>query len=260
MSAPPGRRPCRCASARSTAHALAHRGGDSRARTVQGPRHPDRTVPPLAPPAGSPSVRCRRWQRSWVSLPRHTDIPMATAMEMKPPDAAMQAPFEKNARRIGVVGVPPPEEGRGKIDGNTQQLEPWSAKLRLEAQSPSRPLRRRPDGDQHDGNNDGDLAPQDLGGRHPDPFGGMDALRRKGRAILNSMPMFPRSRRRALWRRNTGFADYQTPRSSLRAKLHSTPPPGIMMPETCWPRCCSSAGPPGHQLEPQSVVDHGKPA
>jgi hypothetical protein len=28
----------------------------------------------------------------------------------------------------------------------------------------------------------------------------------------------------------------------LRPKLHSTPPPGIMTPETCRPRCCSNAG------------------
>ncbi len=73
--------------------------------------------------------------------------------------------LDEDGRRIGVIGVPPPEEGGRQIDGHAaRQLEPRLTKLRLEAEPPSRPLRRRPDRDEHDEEDDGDLAPQDLGG------------------------------------------------------------------------------------------------
>ena len=52
-----------------------------------------------------------------------------------------------------------------QIDGHAaRQLEPRLTKLGLEAEAPSRPLRRSPDRDEHDEEDDGDLAPQDLGG------------------------------------------------------------------------------------------------
>ena len=74
-------------------------------------------------------------------------------------------PLHEDGRRVGVIGIPPPEEGGGQIDGHaTRQLEPWSTKLGLEAEAPSRPLGRRPDCDKHDEKDDGDLTPQDLGG------------------------------------------------------------------------------------------------
>ena len=73
--------------------------------------------------------------------------------------------FDEDWRRVGVIGVPPQEEGGGQIDGHAaRQLEPWSTKLGLEAEAPSRPLGRRPDCDEHDEKDDGDLTPQDLGG------------------------------------------------------------------------------------------------
>src|SRR5258706_10316987 len=148
--------------------------------TCSGPswRRYSRPNRPSTTPAGpsNPAARTSRGvaQRAvpyvatfFVSRARHTDMPMATAIEMNPPDAAIKAPLDKNARRVGVVGVPPPEESRGQVDRSAApKLEPRLTKLRLVAQSPCRPLRRRPQGDEHDGEDDGDLTPENLGGGH----------------------------------------------------------------------------------------------
>src|SRR5713101_3754789 len=99
-------------------------------------------------------------------------------------------PLDKNARRIGVVGIPPPEESRRQVDRNAApKLEPRLTKLRLVAQSPCGPLRRRPNGDEHDGENDGDLTPEDLRGGHRMAFERMNPTRRIVPPIRNSIPM-----------------------------------------------------------------------
>ena len=73
--------------------------------------------------------------------------------------------LDEDRRRIGVIGVPPPEEGRREIDGHAaRQLEPRLTEFRLEAEPPRRPLRRGPDRDEHDQEDDDDLAPEDFGG------------------------------------------------------------------------------------------------
>jgi hypothetical protein len=41
-------------------------------------------------------------------------------------------------------------------------------------------------------------------------------------------------------------------------KLQSIPPPGVTTPETCRPRCCSSAAP-RDELEAEPVIDHREP-
>ena len=79
------------------------------------------------------------------------------------------------SRRIGVVGEPPPEEGRRQIDRPAERARTRVAELRLEAEPPCRPLRRAPDGGEHDGEDDEDLAPEDLGRVHGD--------RRSGRRL-----------------------------------------------------------------------------
>ncbi len=71
--------------------------------------------------------------------------------------------FEEDPWRIGVVGVPPPEERRREIDRHSRHdLEPGLAKLRLKTEAPSGPLRRPPGGGKHDQHNDGDLTPEYL--------------------------------------------------------------------------------------------------
>ena len=80
----------------------------------------------------------------------------------------MKAPSTKISWRIGVVGEPPPEEGRRLVDRPAEQLEPGPAELRLEGEPPSRPFRRRPHEGEHDGADEEDLAPEDLGRVHGD--------------------------------------------------------------------------------------------
>jgi len=72
--------------------------------------------------------------------------------------------LDEDRRRIGVIGVPPPEEGGRQIDGHAvRDLEPRLTKLGLKAELPRRPLRRGPDRDEHDERDDDDLAPENLG-------------------------------------------------------------------------------------------------
>ena len=54
------------------------------------------------------------------------------------------------------------------VEGPTEQLEPRAPELRLEAEPPSRPLRRRPHEGEHDGADEENLAPEDLGRIHGD--------------------------------------------------------------------------------------------
>ena len=89
--------------------------------------------------------------------------------------------LDEDVARIGVVGEPPPEEGRRLIDGPAEQLEPGMAELRLEAELPSRPFRRRPDEGEHDGADEEHLAPEDLGRVHGDE--GSGGLRRRAASL-----------------------------------------------------------------------------
>ena len=77
------------------------------------------------------------------------------------------SPLDKNLWRIGVEGVPPPEKRDRNIDRHaTRDLEPWLPELRLVAELPGHPLRRRPlRHEQHrpDGEN---LAPKYSGRGH----------------------------------------------------------------------------------------------
>src|SRR3546814_20056266 len=53
--------------------------------------------------------------------------------------------LEKDGRRIGVEGKPPPEEGGRRIDRIAIDPEPGRAKFGLKAQRSGGPLRRCPD-------------------------------------------------------------------------------------------------------------------
>ena len=76
-------------------------------------------------------------------------------------------PFNEHFRCVGIVGIPPPEEGRRQIDGNARrELKPGVSELRLIAEPPRRPLRRGPHRDEHDGQDAGDLAPKYSGCGH----------------------------------------------------------------------------------------------
>src|SRR5580700_8456272 len=83
---------------------------------------------------------------------------------------------------MGVIGVPPPEERRWKIDRNSRyQLEPWVSKLRLITELPGNPLRGRPHGDEHGRKDDDDLAPKYFGRGHDDPGSGVACPKSKYR-------------------------------------------------------------------------------
>src|SRR5690606_5236319 len=71
------------------------------------------------------------------------------------------AALDEDRGRIGIEGEPPPEEGRRIVDRQARQLEPWIAKLGLEAKAERYPLRRRPRHHQNDGEDDSDLTPKD---------------------------------------------------------------------------------------------------
>ncbi|WP_221441740.1 hypothetical protein, partial [Acetobacter lovaniensis] len=65
-----------------------------------------------------------------------------------------------------VVEIPPPEEGRRIVERPARHREPGSAKLGLKAETPGRPFRGTPDGDEDDQQNEGDLPPQDTASGH----------------------------------------------------------------------------------------------
>lgn len=74
--------------------------------------------------------------------------------------------FGKDARRIGVIGKPPPEEGRWIIERPSGNFEPGIAELGLEAEPESHPLRCSPDHHHDDGEHDNDLAPEYSASTH----------------------------------------------------------------------------------------------
>src|SRR5712692_6605035 len=71
--------------------------------------------------------------------------------------------------RIGIEGIPPPEERGRAIDRHTlHQFEPGLPELRLKTEPPSRPLCRGPGHRQHDSQDEGDLTPETTASRHDD--------------------------------------------------------------------------------------------
>src|SRR5690606_37552499 len=76
------------------------------------------------------------------------------------------AALHEDRRRISIEGEPPPEESRRIIDRQARHLEPWVAKLGLEAEAEGNPLRRHPRHHQNDGEDDSDLTPKDSASAH----------------------------------------------------------------------------------------------
>src|SRR3974377_2308838 len=76
--------------------------------------------------------------------------------------------LDEDMWRIGVVGKPPPEEGRRLIDRPTQNFEPGMAELGLVGKAPGDPFRRAPHEGEHDGADEEHLPPEDFGRVHSD--------------------------------------------------------------------------------------------
>ena len=74
-----------------------------------------------------------------------------------------QGTLYEDARRVSVEEVPPPEEGRRRIDRQAGEIEPRRAELRLEVEPPRGPLRRALGCGEHDGEDGENLAPENLG-------------------------------------------------------------------------------------------------
>jgi hypothetical protein len=79
-----------------------------------------------------------------------------------------EAAVDENVVGVGVVGEPPPEEGRRPVERPAEELEPRRTELRLEAELPRVPLHRHPEEDEHNGADDQHLAPEDLRRGHGD--------------------------------------------------------------------------------------------
>ena len=88
----------------------------------------------------------------------------------------------EDMRRIGVIGVPPPEKGGRQIDRNSRgQFKPWQSKLRLITELPGNPLRGSPHRDEHDRKDDNDLPPENFGRGHDDRGSGVACAKSKCR-------------------------------------------------------------------------------
>src|SRR5690606_35639695 len=72
----------------------------------------------------------------------------------------------EDLRRVGVVEIPPPEDGRRIIDRNAGEFEPRRAELGLKAEAPGDVLGGAPSGEEDDEEDDGDLPPEDFGRGH----------------------------------------------------------------------------------------------
>ena len=72
--------------------------------------------------------------------------------------------LDENGRRISVVAIPPPEEGRRQVEGKAENPKPWLSEFRLEGEPPRDPFGRAPDADEDDGQYDEDLAPENFRG------------------------------------------------------------------------------------------------
>lgn len=87
-------------------------------------------------------------------------------------------PFDEHLLCIGIVEIPPPEERWRIVDRPARHHEPWLAELRLKAELPRCPLRRRPCRQQNDDGNEGDLPPKNLTSAHT----GSDRQKRRSRS------------------------------------------------------------------------------
>src|SRR3546814_11271929 len=74
--------------------------------------------------------------------------------------------LDEDGRRIGIVEIPPGEKRPRIVDGPAEQIEPWLAKLGLEAETPRGPLGRGPSCDEHDQKDRETLYPEDSRLRH----------------------------------------------------------------------------------------------
>lgn len=129
-------------------------------------------------------------------------------------------PLVEDRRRVGVIGIPPPEKGRRRVKREMQNLEPGASEFRLKSEAPCRPLGRGPDRQQDDGEDGDDLTPENFGCGHCSrPF------------VLG------------------GIAHNPSPR--LRPKLQSTPPSPRATPETWRPSCFSRDGVQGTSWKPR---------
>src|SRR6185312_15744573 len=125
--------------------------------------------------------------------------------------------FHKDRRCVGVIGIPPPEEGGRQVKWKTEQAEPGLAQFRLEGQPPGHPFGRAPNAEEDNRKNGEDLAPENFGRGH--------------RFRLSS--------------------EGQRPIPRLRAKLQSMPPSERAMPETWRSSCFSSEGVQGTSWKPR---------
>ncbi len=175
-----------------------------------------------------------------------------------------QRAFDEDAGRVGVVEVPPPEEGWRRIDRQPGEIEPRRAELRLEAEPPRRPLRRAPDGGEHDGEDDEDLAPEDLGRGHGAFLTCEFKASGKSRARPRSMAIEQRSQANVALRKNTDPSDAIVPCLQAESALAAEAPvdaavgsgdAGDVLAEIAFQRRR-----PGHELEAEPVVDHGEAA
>src|SRR5208283_2517968 len=87
--------------------------------------------------------------------------------------------LDEDLWRVCVELIPPPEEGRRRVDGERSELEPGGPELGLEGELPGGPLRRAPGGREHDGKDDEDRAPEDAGCRHGRTGSARCGLKRK---------------------------------------------------------------------------------
>src|SRR3546814_7029847 len=114
--------------------------------------------------------------------------------------------LEKDGRRIGVEGKPPPEEGGRRIDRIAIDPEPGRAKFGLKAQRSGGPLRRCPDRGGDDRPDRTDLAPKDpivhtpVLSSNADPATAPEPDRKSPRP--NSSPHFPTRLTSFAWKKN----------------------------------------------------------
>ena len=141
----------------------------------------------------------------------------------------LRRPLPDHDGRVGIELEPPDEEGGRLIDRPVPNHDPGGTKLRLERQTPSRPLGRSPKKGKHGQRGEGQLTPKDTCRRH-------ERGNARRQPCCKSKPLeiaFPGS----VAQRSAG----QTESPRLRPKSHSTPL-GIAMPLTCLPSSRSSDG------------------
>src|SRR5258707_1942645 len=105
--------------------------------------------------------------------------------------------------RIGIVGIPPPEERRRVIDRCAlHQFEPGLPELRLKTEPPGRPLRCGPDRRQHNGQDEGDLTPENTVSRHSNSDQLVMGADQRMSPLAKGNPKLSRCRGWIAWRGN----------------------------------------------------------